>query len=56
MHLKAHARGQRGPAPKTLLTAALLASTALASPAFAQTAPAAPEATVGELIVTAQPR
>lgn len=56
MHFKAQTRGQRGPGTKSFLTAALLASTALASPAFAQTAPAAPEATVGELIVTAQRR
>ncbi len=55
MHFKAPTRGQRGPGHKTLLTAALLASTALASPVFAQTTPAAPE-TVDELIVTAQRR
>ena len=57
MLTRAHSRGRSGRAP--LLTAVLLATTALAAPAFAQTAaPAKPaeDAVVDEIVVTAQRR
>ncbi len=54
MRTRALSRGRQARTP--LLTAALLASTALASPVLAQSAPAADEAEVAEIVVTAQRR
>ncbi len=58
MRFNAYAHACTAVRKAPLLTAALLASTALAAPAFAQTAPAPADesATVGEIVVTANRR
>lgn len=54
MRTRALSRGRQARTP--LLTAVLLASTALASPVFAQSQPASEEVAVDEIVVTAQRR